>query len=196
MKKLSFVASALCMVGTANAGIPFFNATCPGNIEVHADQGGPVFFNGKKGIIKKSQASYYEVAGAGITLSIAINPDGSPLLTYTGKRGANGVCTLSEGNTSSTGGTDAPPTAESNSGSGKPISPGNMPAYCRGEAAGQFGTKPMYIKTGKLTRMQNGGYAIKGVGDLGNQGEKPFQCEFDKQGKFLHFKSLVDEGRL
>ena len=29
----------------------------------------------------------------------------------------------------------------------KPIAPGNMPAYCRGEAASQFATKPMYIKT-------------------------------------------------
>jgi len=75
MKKPSFVVLALCVMGTANAGIPFFNATCPGNIEVHADQGGPVFFHGKQGRIKKSQASHYEVEGAGITLSIAIDPD-------------------------------------------------------------------------------------------------------------------------
>jgi len=115
MKKPSFVVLALCVMGTANAGIPFFNATCPGNIEVHADQGGPVFFHGKQGRIKKSQASHYEVEGAGITLSIAIDPDGSPILTYTGKHGANGVCTVSGKNNSSTSGTHAPPTAESNS---------------------------------------------------------------------------------
>ena len=77
-----------------------------------------------------------------------------------------------------------------------PVAPGNMPPYCRGEASSQFGTKPMYIKTGKLVRAKNGGYSIKGAADLGDQGKKPFQCDYDKKGNFLHLKSLVDEGRL
>lgn len=77
-----------------------------------------------------------------------------------------------------------------------PVAPGNMPAHCRGEASSEFGTKPAYIKTGKLVRAKNGGYSIKGTADLGPQGKKPFQCEFDKKGNFLHLKSLVDEGRL
>lgn len=76
-------------------GIPFFNATCPGGIEVHADQGGPVFFNGKETRLKKVNDTYFEATGANITLSIAINPDGSPNLSYTGRHGANGVCTVS-----------------------------------------------------------------------------------------------------
>ena len=78
----------------------------------------------------------------------------------------------------------------------KPIAPGNMPAYCRGEAASQFATKPMYIKTQKLVRNKNGSYYVKGTGDLGNQGKKPFQCDFSKKCEFLHFRSLVDEGKL
>jgi hypothetical protein len=77
-----------------------------------------------------------------------------------------------------------------------PVTPGNMPAYCRGEAASQFGTKPAYIKTGKLVRAKNGGYNIKGTADLGTEGKKPFQCDYDRKGNFLNFKSLVDEGRL
>lgn len=77
-----------------------------------------------------------------------------------------------------------------------PVAPGNMPAYCRGEASSEFGTKPAYIKTGKLVRAKNGGYSIKGTADLGIEGKKPFQCEFDKKGNFLHLKSLVDEGAL
>lgn len=77
-----------------------------------------------------------------------------------------------------------------------PVTPGNMPAYCRGEAASQFGTKPAYIKTGKLVRAKNGGYSIKGTADLGTEGKKPFQCDYDRKGNFLNFKSLVDEGRL
>jgi len=53
MKKLLLTVFALCLAGTANAGIPSFNATCPGNIEVHADQGGPVFLTEKKPSSKK-----------------------------------------------------------------------------------------------------------------------------------------------
>ena len=54
----------------------------------------------------------------------------------------------------------------------------------------------MYIKTGKLVRAKNGSYSIKGTADLGDQGKKPFQCDYDKKGNFLHLKSLVDEGKL
>lgn len=46
------VAAALFISGTANAGIPLINVTCPGNLEVHADQGGPVFINGKETKLK------------------------------------------------------------------------------------------------------------------------------------------------
>lgn len=96
MKKLLLTVFTLCLAGTANAGIPLFNATCPGKIEVHADEGGPVFLNGKKAKLKKSNDNYYEAKGAGITVSITINPDGSPNLSYTGKHVANGICELSK----------------------------------------------------------------------------------------------------
>ena len=96
MKKLLLTAFSFCLAGAANAGIPLFNATCPGNIEVHADKGGPVYLNGKKAKLKKSNDNYYEAKGAGITVSISINPDGSPDLSYTGKHGANGICQLSK----------------------------------------------------------------------------------------------------
>lgn len=78
----------------------------------------------------------------------------------------------------------------------KPVAPGDMPAYCRGQASSQFATKPVYIKTQKLVRNKNGSYYVKGTADLGNQGKKPFQCDFSKKGEFLHLKSLVDEGSL
>ena len=96
MKKLLLTVFALCLAGTANAGIPLLNATCPGKIEVHADKGGPVYLNGKEAKLKKSNDNYYEAKGAGITVSISINPDGSPNLSYTGKHGANGICQLSD----------------------------------------------------------------------------------------------------
>ncbi len=78
----------------------------------------------------------------------------------------------------------------------KPVAPGNMAAYCRGEASAQFGTKPIYIKTQKLVRNKDGSYHVKGTADLGNQGKKSFQCNFTKKGEFLPLQSLVNEGSL
>lgn len=162
------------------------------NTEVHADQGGPVYINGKQAKLKKVNDNYYEATGSGITVSIAINPDGSSTVSYTGKHGVNGICQASESGASSKGSSSSDrPSASSAS-----VAPGNRVAYCRGEAAGQFATKPSFIKTGKLTRVKGGGYAVKGTADLSDQGEKPFQGDFDQKGRFLHFKSLVDEGRL
>ena len=78
----------------------------------------------------------------------------------------------------------------------KSVAPGDMPTYCRRQAYSEFGTKPVYIKTQKLVRNKNGSYYVKGTADLGNQGKKPFQCDFSKKGEFLHLKSLVNEGSL
>jgi hypothetical protein len=82
--------------GKSSGGLPFFNATCPGAIDVHAEEGGYVYFNGKQATLKKINREYYEAAGSGITLSIAINPDETVTLTYTGKHGANGVCEVTD----------------------------------------------------------------------------------------------------
>lgn len=80
------------MTSAAHAKIPLVNATCPGNIEVHADEGGPVYINGKEGKLKRFNENYYEAHGGGVTISLTINPDGSADVSYTGKGGANGVC--------------------------------------------------------------------------------------------------------
>ncbi|MFP3498985.1 hypothetical protein SB759_32745, partial [Pseudomonas sp. SIMBA_059] len=79
-----------------NAQIPLVNATCPGNIEVHADEGGPVYINGKEAKLKKFSDTYFEAKGSGVTVSIMVNPDGSSGVSYTGKGRANGVCELTE----------------------------------------------------------------------------------------------------
>jgi len=84
----------LCLVGTANAGLPTINGTCPGGIDLHVDEGGYAYINGNEAKLHKSNDNYYEVRGSGVTISIAINPDGSPSLSYTGRHGANGICTV------------------------------------------------------------------------------------------------------
>jgi hypothetical protein len=96
MKKLLISSFALCLTGAAHAGLPLLNATCPGDISMHADKGGPVYINGKKAKLKKSNENYFEATGAGVTISISINPDGSAIILYTGKQGANGVCQLED----------------------------------------------------------------------------------------------------
>jgi len=91
MKRL-LLGVLLALSTAAQAGIPLVNATCPGSIEVHADKGGPIYINGKEGKLKKFSDSYFEAKGGGVTISLSINPDGSPDVSYTGKNRANGVC--------------------------------------------------------------------------------------------------------
>jgi len=90
---LSSIALILAL-GPANAAIPFFNATCPTGIEVHADEGGPIYINGKEATLKVFNKNAYEARHGHVTLDLTINPDGSPLLMYTKDSGANGVCSI------------------------------------------------------------------------------------------------------
>ncbi|MCD5966057.1 DUF3011 domain-containing protein [Stenotrophomonas maltophilia] len=81
----------------AMAAVPFFNASCPGGIDVHADEGGPVYVQGREATLKRFNDRYFEAgdANSGITLSISRNDDGSPQVSYTGRGGANGICQVS-----------------------------------------------------------------------------------------------------
>lgn len=87
---IAFIAGAL----PAHASIPLVNATCPGNIEVHADEGGPIYINGNEAKLTVFNDSYYEAKQGHVTISLMINPDGTPDLSYTASGGANGVCTI------------------------------------------------------------------------------------------------------
>lgn len=82
----AFVATA------AHAKIPTVNATCPGNIDVHADAGGPIYINGTEAQLKVFNDNYYEAKHGHITISLSIKPDGSADVSYTGPGRANGVC--------------------------------------------------------------------------------------------------------
>ena len=96
MNRLPFAAALLAMGSAHAASLPKFEVTCPTDLAVRADAGGPVFINDKKAILSKFSEQYYEAKGQGVTLSISIAADGSPTVTYTGKQGANGVCTERE----------------------------------------------------------------------------------------------------
>lgn len=96
MKQILLSALLVSAAGFANAGIPLVNATCPGSIEVHADEGGPVYINGKEAKLKQFSDTYFEAKGSGVTVSLMVNPDGTPSVSYTGKGRTNGVCTLAD----------------------------------------------------------------------------------------------------
>ncbi|QDY71740.1 hypothetical protein FPZ52_18470 (plasmid) [Qingshengfaniella alkalisoli] len=78
----------------ATGGLPMVSATCPMGIEVHADEGGPVYINGNEAALQKFSDSYYEASGGTTTVSLSINPDRTMSVSYTGAGGANGVCTI------------------------------------------------------------------------------------------------------
>ncbi|WP_260465437.1 hypothetical protein [Stenotrophomonas maltophilia] len=67
-------------VAPAMAAVPFFNASCPGGIDVHADDVGPVYVQGREATLKRFNDRYFEArdANSGITLSISRNDEGTP----------------------------------------------------------------------------------------------------------------------
>lgn len=80
----------------AQAAVPFMNASCPGGIEVHADEGGPIYVNGQEARLKRFSDNAYEARAGRITITLTIRPDGSPEVSYTGRGGANGVCQVAD----------------------------------------------------------------------------------------------------
>jgi len=79
-------------------------------------------------------------------------------------------------------------------GSGQPISAGNMGAYCRGEAAGLYGLRPAYVRTGRLVAAPGGGTRIEGTADKGREGIKRFRCSFDARNRFINVMPLDRDG--
>ena len=86
--------------------------------------------------------------------------------------------------------------AASNMAQAAPISRGNMPAYCRGEVAGIYGTRPRYVKTGKIVRAKDGSYSIIGMVDKGGEGIARFKCRFDGNRNFIEVMAFTRDGKL
>ncbi len=95
---LMFLTFAPMAALTAHAGIPQLNATCPGNLEVHADEGGPIYINGNESKLKKFNDNAFEATDVNskVTISLTIQPDGTPDISYTGPGRTSGVCAIAE----------------------------------------------------------------------------------------------------
>ncbi len=75
-----------------------------------------------------------------------------------------------------------------------PISRGNMAAYCRGEVAGMYGTRPRYVKTRQIVKAKGGGLSIEGTVDKGAEGIKRFKCRFDGARNFIDVMAMTSDG--
>lgn len=79
---------------STTARIPFFNAECPGDLSVHAEEGGPVYLNGEEAEFTSFSQTYFEAKHGDVTVSVTNMPDGTIDVSYTGPGRANGVCKL------------------------------------------------------------------------------------------------------
>ena len=190
MKKLLIVTSALTlataqMVITATASfaaIPQLNYTCPGKIEVHADQGGPVYINGKEAKLKVFNQNYYEAKGSGVTISIMINPDGTPNVSYTGPGRNNGICSEAKAASSNS----------SSHSSGSHSSTSKAESACLNAVA-----KKVDLKPSKLSVIDvKGAEAGIGVTIRVPNVKEPWSCLSDKNGKVQGVSYTGSEGDL
>lgn len=76
----------------------------------------------------------------------------------------------------------------------EPLSRSNMAASCRGEAAGQYGTRPFYVFLGPIVDAADGKQAIDGIVDKGNEGLKRFRCRFDDRRRFIDVMAMTSDG--
>lgn len=59
-----------------------------------------------------------------------------------------------------------------------------MSAYCKGEVSGQYNTRPGNVAASAPMKGANGGFVVTGSVSLGAKDNPPFQCLFDRKGKF------------
>ena len=96
MKRIAIALFALLVATAAQANLPFFNADCPDGIEVHADDGGPVYINGREANLKRVNDSYYQASRGDVTLTITTNANtAAPLVSYSSHDG-HGFCTVKQ----------------------------------------------------------------------------------------------------
>ncbi|HSC84945.1 MAG TPA: hypothetical protein VLC30_15115 [Pseudomonas sp.] len=93
MTRLLLALPLLVVATSASAqNLPKLDLTCPTDIRVHADAGGPVYINDKQATLHKFSEQYFEAKSAGVTVSISLDGKGTPTVSYTGTQGANGIC--------------------------------------------------------------------------------------------------------
>lgn len=181
---IAFAASLLAF--DAEAKLPLINATCPGKLDVHVDQGGPVYVNGKEAKLKVFNDNAYEAkdAATGTTISITINPDGTPDVSYTGKARANGICTVASSEV-------AEPAAAAPTPASGESHPGSEQA-CLAAVSKKVG-----IASNKLSVIESmGSEAGISVSVKVPGAQAPWACMTDQKGKVWNVSYTGSEGKL
>jgi hypothetical protein len=178
--------SALLAPAVARAGMPPVNASCPGGIEVHADAGGPVYVNGHEARLKKFSETYFEAtdASSGVTISLMTAPDGTPSVSYTGRRRVHGVCKVAA----------AAPAEEASMrpGHAAPAAASLAEAACLAAVAGTVGLKASALTTIGLRPSPAGvGVMVRVPGAAA-----PWSCQADRAGHVQSVSYTGSEGRL
>lgn len=180
-RSMFFLVALVTTAGAANvarADIPLLNATCPGQVEVHADEGGPVYVNGKEARLKRFNDNYYEARSGNLTISLTIRPDGSSDVSYTRKGGANGVCQVERKRSA-----DDQPSRNDRTNRQAGVDTSAMSSFCRGEASAEFDRRPSEITTNVAFRSGNR-YVVQGNYTDGAR-TTFFNCWFDANGSFV-----------
>ncbi len=88
------LAAPLLALATSAAAtpIPMFNATCGESVDVHADEGGPIYIDGVPVTTKQIGDSSYEATHNGTTVSVEVFPDSSLEIRYSDPEGNHGLC--------------------------------------------------------------------------------------------------------
>lgn len=70
------------------------------------------------------------------------------------------------------------------------MSPTQMTDFCRGEAAGEFSTRPASVTVGVPQPGVDGGFIVTGNVDQGTMGNAPFECRFGDDGQYVSLTEL------
>ncbi|KAF0864542.1 hypothetical protein [Pseudomonas sp. LD120] len=93
MRKTLLLGTLMIFAGAAQAeDLPLFNVSCPGNLAVSSDQGGPVYINGEAVASSAVDDRHFQVKTAQINLFISLEDDDSVTVQYSDQHGASGVC--------------------------------------------------------------------------------------------------------
>jgi hypothetical protein len=173
-RRATYAAGALALAlfwlaGPAEARVPPFSASCPGRIDVQADNGGRIFINGQPARVRAFDDRSYEARLGRIAVSVVVGPGGR-LDVSSRMRGPDAVCRVR-----------APRVEPPRDGPMGPM--GQMAAVCRDRAAAEFRVRRSEIVTNMPFR---DGRRFVVPGSFRDRGQpSAFACTFDATGRLL-----------
>lgn len=89
----------VCLLGhiqPLHAAIPLTDAICADNIEVHAEEDGPIYVNGRETSVKQLDENHYEAfdSESGVTVSLRLKPNGGVDVSSSGHDAMGSACAV------------------------------------------------------------------------------------------------------